>query len=113
MKAADILGLADLCTKTVKVPKWGVEMTIRELGLEEGVRLSQMYGRLAKEGDAVSLKAEDIAQVVAWGVVNEKGERVFSDDDVPKLARKNREPLLFLYQQITGLSGTVEEAEKN
>jgi len=84
VKASDFLGLDDLRTKTVTVPRWNKAVTIRELGLEEGVKLSQMYS--ATDGQTV-LSAEDIARVVAWGVVDENGERVFSDDDVPALAR--------------------------
>jgi hypothetical protein len=110
VKAADLLGIADLRTKSVEVPKWGVTLTIRELSLEQGVKLSRMYRDM--DGDTAALKAEDIAQVVAWGVVD-NGERVFSDDDVPKLAQKNRDVLLALYTEIVGLSGEPEEAEKN
>jgi hypothetical protein len=110
VKAADFLGLDDLRTKTVTVPRWNKAVTIRELGLEEGVKLSQMYS--AKDGQTV-LSAEDIARVVAWGVVDENGERVFSDDDASALARKNRDPLMFLFREITSLSADFEEAEKN
>lgn len=113
MKAADILGLSDLRTETVKVPQWGCDVCIRELNLEEGVKLSQMYGRIAKEGGSVTLKAEDVAQVVAWGVVDENGERLFSDDDVPALARKNREALMLLFSRITSLAADAEDAGKN
>lgn len=110
MKAAELLGISDLRTTEVEVPKWGTTLTVRELTLDEGVKLSQMYRHM--DGEKASLKAEDIAQVVAWGVVD-NGERVFSDDDVPRLAQKNRDVLLALYTTIVGLSGDPEEAEKN
>jgi hypothetical protein len=57
------------------------------------------------------MDADQVASVVAWGVVNEDGERVFSDDDIPALQKKAREPMMFLYTEITGIS--VEDAEKN
>lgn len=110
MKASEILGIDDLRTKTVLVPRWGKSVTIRELGLDDGVRLSLMYSEM--DGQTV-LKAEDIARVVSWGVVDENGDRVFSDDDVSALARKNRDPLMFLFREITSLSADFEEAEKN
>jgi hypothetical protein len=110
MKAADILDCADLRTKEVDVPVWGRKVTIRELGLSEGLALFAQVREF--DGNSVSLDGEAIARVVAWGVIDPAtGERVFSDADVPKLARKNRTPLMFLYQEITSLSG--EDAEKN
>jgi len=90
-----------------------MDVTIRELTLEEGVQLSRLYGRVSKEGDSVTLHAEDVAKVVAWGVVDESGERVFSDDDVPALARKNRDALMLLFREITALAADAEDAEGN
>ena len=108
MKASDILGFDDLATKTVKVKEWDCELIIRELSLDDGIRWFQMA---QESDDKLVLDAEDIAKVVAWGVIDESGERVFSDDDVPVLKQKNRIALMFLYQEITTLSGAA--AEKN
>ncbi len=108
MKASDILNFDDLRTKVVKVKWWDCEMTIRELGLDDGLKMFSMVKDL---DDNPSINAEDLAQVVAWGVIDESGERVFSDDDVSSLAKKNSKPLMFLYQEIISLSSG--EAVKN
>ena len=108
MKAADILGFDDLKTKKVRVDAWDCELTIRELDLEDGVKLFSMVKEVDGE---FRMDADQVASVVAWGVIDEDGERMFSDDDIPALKKKSREPLMFLYTEITGIS--VEDAEKN
>jgi hypothetical protein len=109
MKASDILSFNDLKTSEVVVEDWDCTLHIRELGLEEGLRLFSMVSS-SEVGDM--LKADDIAQVIVWGVIDPKsGKQLFSDEDVPTLAKKSRRPLMKLYGAITDLSG--EDAEKN
>ena len=108
MKASDILSIDDLLTKEVLVPGWNKTLTIRELGLDEGIKLFS----LARGSDEnLVMDSNAIAQVIAWGVIDANGERIFSDDDVPEIAKKGRAPLMFLYREITSLSGN--DAEKN
>jgi len=110
MKASDILGLNDLKTKVVKVDQWDMDVTIRELDLDQGMQLFGMISNISE--DSPTITAEQVAQVVVWGVVDaESGKYVFSDSDIPKLVKKNRVPLMFLYQEISSLSG--DDAEKN
>lgn len=112
MKASDILGLDDCRTKQVEVPQWGRTLTIREMGLGDGMKFVSML-RESGGSNSIELTGEDIAGVVARGVVDESGERVFSDKDIPALARKNKAALMLLYTEIVGLSGDTEEAAKN
>ena len=110
MKACEILGFDDLKIKVVKVKQWGCEVTIRELGLEDGLAL---FTQVTDMGKQQIVSAEKIAQAVAWGVIDpDTGERMFSDDDVPALLKKSRTALVFLYGEITNLS-TAELTEKN
>ena len=109
MKSSELLALDDLRTKVVDVPGWKQKLTIRELGLDEGIKLFSMA---QESNDKLVLGGEDIARVIAWGVIDpDTRERVFSDADIPALAKKNRKALMFLYQEITALSG--DDAEKN
>lgn len=107
----DLLAFDDLATKEVDVPVWKRKVTIREMGLQESLTA---FGpdRVGEDG-TITLGGLDIARVVACGVIDAKGERVFSDDDIPKLANKNRTPLMFLYNEITALSGSIKGAGKN
>jgi len=107
----DLLDCNDLRTKEVEVPQWDTTLTIQELGLQEHM---QAFGSIKPDDDGnVTLDYLDIAQTVAFGVVDEKGERVFSDEDVPKLARKNQKALMLLYTAITSLPISVEDEVKN
>ncbi len=106
MKASDILGFNDLCTKVVHIDKWGCDLTVQELGLSDGIRLVSLIST-----DDDSVNAEAIAQVVAMGVIDDNGDRLFSDEDIPALAQKNGKALMELYAAITGLA--IEAAEKN
>jgi hypothetical protein len=113
MRASDILGTSDLRTKQVEVPAWGVTLTVREMGLDDGMQFARLM-RSRLSGDDVTLSGGDIAGVVARGVVDpETGERVFSDEDIPRLAAKSQKALMSLYMEIVNLSGEVEEAAKN
>lgn len=107
---SELLALDDLRTKQVTVPVWNREVRIREMGLQES--LAMFAGNNVKDGK-VTLDAEDFARVVSCCVIDDDGKRVFTDKDIPALARKNRRALMFLYNEITGLSGNVEDAEKN
>ena len=109
MNASDILDLNDLQTKVVKVKEWYREVTVQELGLDDGIKMFDLVRDL---DDSPTMTAESIAQVVVWGVIDpETHERVFSDDDVAALAKKNRKALMFLYEKIMALSGG--DAAKN
>ena len=110
-----LLDKQDLRTEEVFVEAWGETLTVRELGLAEGVALARMYGQISEE---VQMTAEQIAQVVVWGVVDpETGGRLFSDEDVPMLAGKNQKALMQLFMAVTKLATLteegIEEAEKN
>jgi len=108
----DLLGFSDLRIKEVEVKPWKRTLTIRELGLQESM---SAYGSLQPgKGGKVTLEPIDIAQIVAYGVIDpETGERVFADADVPALAKKNTKALMFLYTAITSLSSSVEDEVKN
>lgn len=106
-----LLSVSDLRTKEVDVPSWGMKLTIRELNLQES--MDAFSGIKPDDDGNVTLGYEDVAKVVAFGVIDEDGERVFSDDDVPALAKKGKAALMKLYAEITKLSGTVEDEVKN
>ena len=110
MKASDILLCDDLKTSVVEVKEWNCKLHIRELGLDEGIKLFSMAQNL--DGNNPTISGDDIAQVIAWGVIDpDTNERLFTDKDVKKLAKKSSKPLMTLYKAITDLSG--EDAEKN
>ena len=113
MDLSELLDFNDLRTDEVYVPQWKQKITVQEQGLEESMVSFGPDSKVSKDG-TITLTAKDIARVVAFGVIDPKtGDRVFSDKDIPTLARKNRDALTLLYHAILSLSGLPKEAEKN
>lgn len=81
-----ILEMNDRATLEVDVPEWGGLITIREWGLpERGAFVEIMEKRTAGEigmGDAMAL-------CVVLSVVDENGDRIFTDKDVAVISRKS------------------------
>ena len=113
MNANDLLSINDLKTKTIHVPKWDKDVVIQELGLLPMMEMYQSMNFKDIEQGKIEVRPLDIARIVALGVVDDNGERVFADEHIPALARKNREALMFIYGEIMSLSGTEDDAEKN
>src|SRR5690554_321883 len=108
----DILDFEDLRRKEVEVKEWKRTVTIQELGLQESMRAFSDLE--TNEDGSVHYSYKEIAQLVAFGVIDPKtGERIFSDDEVPELSRKSRPALKHLHDEIMKLSGTVEDEVKN
>lgn len=115
-----ILAANDRKLEPLEVAEWGVTVYLRELSAEQVSR----YRAIAV--GAVNAQTREVTdpsalmnvgcQVVAWGVCDEQGERVFSDADVKELGEKNADVIDRLSSQILRLSGlgrTVADAKKN
>ena len=103
--------LAALRTKEVEVPQWKTTLTVQELDLQDSMLA---FGSIKPDsGGNVTLSPDEIASVVALGVVDENGDRVFTDEQVPQLVKKNHKALMLLYTEITKLSGSIEDEVKN
>ena len=107
-----ILKANDITMQTVNVPEWGGDVSIRTLTGTE---------RDAFEASIVSGKKHDMtnirAKLVARSVVDEKGVRLFTDDDVCAIGRKNAKALDRIFdaaQRMNGIRETeIQELEKN
>lgn len=111
--AADIWEVDDLQREDVPVPEWGMLMTVR--GMTAGERDSFETSLSDSKGKPV---LENIrARLVSRCVVDENGKRLFSDDDVAKLAKKAGKAVDRLFsaaQRLSGMSNRdIEELEKN
>ena len=114
--AADIWGIDDLQTKDVRVPEWRMVITIR--GLTAGERDSFETSLFDGSKKRQISNAENIrAKLVVRCAVNSEGNRLFSDDDVVKLAKKSGaavDRLFDVAQELSGLTNRdVKELEKN
>lgn len=115
-----ILGAQDLASEMLDVPEWGGQVRVRELSA------AQMAAFKARSVDAVDTNSRTVKDgaalfalscwVVAQGVVDADGARVFGDEDVDALGGKSDQVIERLAERILGLSGAGmkrEEAEKN
>lgn len=108
-----ILAVVDLPTELVAVPEWGGEVYVRGMN---GIERDQF--ELSIMGSDKKQNLENIrARLVALTVVDEQGERLFTDDDVTALGRKSATALNRVVEVAQRLSAIrnddVEQLTKN
>lgn len=103
-----IIAAADLDYAEVNVPEWGGT-----------VRLRAWDGATRDRFDAMALQARERGQqmppqlrawIVAMSVCNEHGELMFSESDVPTLARKSARALDRIVEAALRLNGLTPDA---
>ena len=111
----DILGVQDIATETVDVPEWGGAvlvrgMTGRERDAFESSIIEQPANRAQRRNGAQpQTNMENLrAKLAACCVVDEKGDRLFSTDDVAALGAKNSSALNRVFDVAMRLSGITE-----
>lgn len=112
-----ILAADDLPRELVEVPEWGGAVLVRTLtGAERDqfeAQVVEMRGRKIKSLNMANLRA----RLVSLCVVDEKGERLFTDADVKALGGKSAAALQRVFDVASRLSGLgeedIEELEKN
>jgi hypothetical protein len=116
-----ILQSVDIVTEELSVPEWGGSvmikgMTAAERDEFESVMMQRTRGRKgAMEYELNTREAR--ARIAALCIVDDKGERLFSLNDVKALGQKSAAALDRVYDVATRLSGIgerdVEELVKN
>lgn len=106
---------ADLPTEEVSVPEWGGEVLIRGL---VGTDKDKFLQETIRQDAGKTVEFKDItARLVARCLVDEKGERLYSDEQIPELGGKSAAVLARLFEVAQRLSGlneaSVKAAEKN
>lgn len=117
----DVLNAEDIQREIVPVPEWAppkMDKDEAEL-LVRGLTAQQYIGMgFDLRGDNDTVDPEKMKSmmpmVVAMGVIDEEGKRVFSDKDINVLGEKSFAPVERLSAKILELSGiSTKEAEKN
>ena len=111
-----ILAAQDLQTEDVEVPEWGGAVRVRSFtGRERDAFEASMV-----RGDGKDRKVDLTnmrARLVGLTVIDETGQRLFTDDEVDLLGAKSGAALDRVFavaQKLNGLSGAdVEELSKN
>lgn len=98
----DILSAA-IKTDEVDVPEWGGKVLVRELTSHEATELG--FGMVTDEGGIDRSKVPDMmAKAVVLAVVDENGDRLFSEDDIELLRQKSFGPIQRIAKTIFDLS---------
>jgi hypothetical protein len=112
----EILQAGDLEIEDVEVPEWGGVVRVRGLTGEERDALEMAM--ITRKGKSIEIQGSNFrARLVAMSVVDERGERIFSDSDVAALGNKSGHALQRVFEVAQRLSGfseaDVEELGKN
>ena len=108
----EILKKVDTQIKIVKVPEWGGDVRVRGMTGEER---DAFEGGIAtvKNGKATIDTKNVRAKLVIECVIDEKGERIFSVDDIKVLGKKSAKALQRVFEVASDLCGISEgEIEK-
>ena len=109
MTREEILSKRTLKQERINVPAWGGEVNVRELTAGEKERLEALYS-----GEHTGTIQ---ATVVSMVVLDDNGERVFTDDDIGALSSMSGSAIQAIFKAATRLSGVTtearEELEKN
>ncbi|MEU4168859.1 phage tail assembly chaperone [Streptomyces sp. NPDC026665] len=111
-----ILEASDIQTETVPVPEWGGDIILRGLTGEEldAYQASRRQIRNAgtKEQEVVFVQDNARATLLVKCIVDEDGNRVFTDRDAGLLGMKNGKVLDRLFDIASSLSGLSEEDQE-
>jgi hypothetical protein len=109
-----ILESADLKTETVAVPKWGGDVIVSAMTGE--ARDAWEQSLVSSDGGKARANLDNIrARLVMTTVVDESGNRIFSEADVAALGRKSSaalERICKVAQRLNALTGADLEQIK-
>lgn len=104
-----ILGAVDLPTVDVEVPEWGGTVRVRMLTGTE--RDAFEAGTVIRQGKKVEANLVNIrARLVALCVVDENGQRLFTEADAEKLGQKSGAALGRVFEAAQKINGLTQEA---
>lgn len=112
----EILAALDIEIQEVDVPEWGGVVRVRGLTGAERDRFEASIIRM--QGRRRVMRMKDIrAKLVALTVVDEDGQHLFTETDIPALSEKSAAALqrvVDVAQQLSGITEKdLQELEKN
>lgn len=113
LKREEILAKTDLKKETVTVAEWGGDVLVSEMS----GTMRDNWEQSLIEKDAAGKRVSPRAKLVAFTVIDEKGERLFKDDDVAligNLSSSSLEEVCAVAMRLNGLgSDAVDKSKKN
>lgn len=98
-----IIGAQDFAYVDVEVPEWGG--TVRLRGISAADR-DNFEAALAQTQDLTNIRA----RLVVMALVDEEGNRLFTDREAPALGAKNAVVINRLFEEARKLAGMDDEA---
>ncbi len=114
LTATQILDADDLLSERVEVPEWGGYVIVRTMTGGEKDRfqmatLSQHKGQIVTD---LKKMRHFRTRAVSLCAANDQGERVFTDAQVEKLAKKSAVALDRVYAVASRLNGLAEDSKR-
>lgn len=104
----DILAANDRPWESVDVPEWGGQVRVRMLSVAE--QEAYFKSMLKIDGDKATLVGEHHqARYLALCICDEKGERMFAEAHVAKLAQKSHVAVKRVFQEAQRINGVRKE----
>jgi len=108
-----ILGAQDIASEIVQVPEWGGAVRVRAMTGKQRDTFEESLQVRDKGGKVRTSIVQFRAKLVAWTVVDENGQRLFSVADVQALGEKSAAALTRVAEVASRLSSiTADDAEE-
>ena len=111
--AAAILSAPDLATVDVDVPEWGGTVRVRALNGRERDAFEASCMKERKDGTQEFITRNMRAKLVALALVDDKGQRLFADEDVAALGKKSAKALSRVFDAASALNGITPDDVKS
>lgn len=101
-----ILAAQDIRTEVVDVPEWGGEVTIAEMtGTARDTYERLLFTKVGDSADIRDLRAK----LVAFSIVDDDGNLMFSPAEVAELGKKSARALTHVFDAASELNAIGEE----
>ena len=108
-----ILKAKDIVTETVNVPEWDGDVLVTTLSS----KMRDLWEQNLLDSDRNINLSNAKAKLCVLAIVNEKGERLFCDNDIESLGKKSASAISRIYSVASRLNGLspddLEELVKN
>ena len=116
--AEQILGASDITYAYVETPEWDGPTRVKSLtGTESDeweAGLVKIESTKGKRGDGMPIitptTKEARVRLAVIAIVDDEGNRLFTDADKPKLAAKSAAPIRRIFDKVCEMSGIGDEA---
>ena len=107
----NIFAADDLDVQEVEVSEWGGSVLIRPFTIADREKF-EGWGDKSRGAKGKRTGNELLCFMITASVVDEQGNRVFTDNDVEQLKEKNSSVIDYLAKEIQKLNGISEDKEE-